>query len=66
MRSKIEPPHERFNGRGSRPRAAKQGRSPAPGSCPAPAADSRRLSGADKAGSMPDGERNVKDGGESP
>ena len=40
-------------------------RPPVLGSRPAPATDSHSLSGADKQGSMPDSERNSKDGGES-
>lgn len=44
------------------------GRTPSPpglSSRPTPARHNHRLSGADKAGSIPDGERKVKDGGES-
>lgn len=61
----ADPPHKRSNGRAAPPRFPKAGRSPAPGSGPAPATDSHSLSGADKAGSMPDSERNIKSGGES-
>lgn len=58
--------HKRSNGRRpSPPFPVAGGLPPAPGSRPAPATESHRLSGADEAGSMPDCERDAKDGGES-
>lgn len=61
----VEPLHKRSNGRIPSPPLPETGRPPAPGSRPGPATDSPHLSGADKAGSMPDCERNAKDRGES-
>lgn len=57
----AEQPRQRSNGR-SPPEG---GYPPASGSRPAPATESHRLSGTDKAGSMPHSERKIKDGGES-
>lgn len=62
----TEQPQKRCNGRARSPPFPEAARPPVLSSHPAPAADKHRLSGTDKAGSMPDGERNVKDGGESP
>lgn len=57
--------HKRSNGRIPSPPFPQAGHPPAPSSRPAPATDSHRLSGANKAGSMPDCECNAKDRGES-
>lgn len=62
----AEQPHKGSNGRTPSPPFPEAQRLPALGSRSAAATDSHRLSGTDKAGSMPDCERNGKNGGESP
>lgn len=61
----AEQPYKRCNGRTPSPPFPEAARPPVLGSRPAPATDGHSLSGADKQGSMPDSERNSKDGRES-
>lgn len=61
----AEAPQKGCNGRAPPPPFPEAASPPVSSSQPGPAMDRQRLSWADKAGSMPDGERNVKDRGES-